>query len=51
MTQQKINIIASLMFSIADITNSDVENMVDELIGIAWNEKDAGKIKQSITLL
>ena len=48
MTKEQLNKIVDSVKTIQKITDSDINEIVNSLIGVAWDEEDAGTIKESL---
>lgn len=48
MTLKDLLLIEEALNKISSVTNTDVEEIIDELTGVAWSEEDASRIKEFV---
>ena len=47
MKLNELLILESALNQIADVTDTEVSEIIDALIGVAWDEENAGQIKRA----
>lgn len=46
MKLNELLLLESALNTVADVTETEVSVIIDALVGIAWDEEDAGRIKR-----